>query len=91
MEIIRLSIDVTKIDKDRLYEGKNGAKYLNCAMIPTPDSKYGSTHMIIEDVSKEERAAGTKGNIIGNAKAPVIASSPAPTQAVSNNSEDVPF
>lgn len=61
-------IDVTKISKDRLFAGKNGAKYLDFVMIETPDNRYGDSHMICESISKEERAAGKKGAILGNAK-----------------------
>jgi hypothetical protein len=65
--IIRLKIDVTKIDKSRLFIAKSGAKYLDATCIPS-NGQYGDTHMIVEDVSKEEREAGKKGTIIGNAK-----------------------
>lgn len=64
---ILLKIDVTKIDKDRLYQGKKG-KYLDAILIPTPDSQYDQDFMICQSVSKEEREAGTRGPIIGNAK-----------------------
>lgn len=66
MEIINLKIDVTKVTKSRLYVGQKGT-YLNCALIPTPDSEYGD-YMIVEDVSKEEREKGVKGAILGNGK-----------------------
>lgn len=65
---ITLKIDVTKIDKSRLFEGKNGAKYLDCVLIETPNSKYGEDFMVCQSVSKEERASGTRGAILGNAK-----------------------
>jgi len=65
--IIRLKIDVTKIDKERLFQGQKGT-YLDAALIPTPDSKYGEDYMITQDVSREEREAGVKGAILGNAK-----------------------
>ena len=31
--IIKAKIDVTKIEKGRLFIGKNGAKYLDCTQI----------------------------------------------------------
>lgn len=64
--MIKLKIDVTKIRKDRLYKGSKGT-YLNAIMIETPNSDYGD-YMICEDVSKEERMQGKKGNILGNAQ-----------------------
>lgn len=63
---ITARIDVTKIDKARLYKGQKGT-YLDIVLIPTPNAKYDQTHMIVESVSKEEREQGIKGAIIGNA------------------------
>lgn len=63
-----VKIDVAKIDKSKLFEGKNGAKYLDVVLIDTPNDKYGNSHMVVQSVSKEEREAGVKGAILGNAK-----------------------
>lgn len=96
--IIYLKIDVTKIDKARLFQGKNGAQYLDAVLIPSQNSKYGDSHMIVQGVTKEEREAGKRGPIIGNAKTPERkqehtsppsrASTPAPREQLD---EDVPF
>ena len=59
-------IDVKKIDKARLYVGQKGI-YLDFVLIETPDSDFGD-YMIVQSISKEERLAGKKGEIIGNAK-----------------------
>jgi len=67
MGTIKIKIDVSKIDKNRLFKGKQGT-YLNAVLIETPTNQYGDSHMIVEDVSKEEREKGIKGNILGNAK-----------------------
>lgn len=64
--MITLKIDVTKIDKNRLYKGAKGT-YLNCTMIDTPNSEYGD-YMIVEETTKEERESGKKGTILGNGK-----------------------
>ena len=64
--MISLKIDVTKIDRDRLYKGQKGT-YLNCVLIETPNSEYGD-FMVIEDISFDERQAGKKGTILGNGK-----------------------
>jgi len=71
-------IDVTKIDKTKLFNGKPNkegkcAMYLDIALIETKRSDFGdwrddNTHMIVQSISKEERAAGKKGNILGNAQ-----------------------
>lgn len=66
--IIKLKIDVSKISKDRLFKGAKGT-YLDATLFleEEPD-EYGQNGMITQDVSKEEREAGTKGAILGNAK-----------------------
>lgn len=69
MSIIRISIDVTKIEKARLVEGKKGGKYLNCVLLgkDQPD-QYGNDFMIVQEVTQEERKQGVKGPILGNGK-----------------------
>ena len=59
-------IDVTKIDKEKLFIGKKGT-YLDFVIIDTPNSEYGNA-MIVESITKEEREAGKKGTILGNIK-----------------------
>lgn len=68
MKVITGSIDVTKIDKSRLFKGKKGT-YLNFTILmrDQPD-QYDNDGMVVESVTKEEREAGTKGNILGNVK-----------------------
>ena len=65
--MIVAKIDVTKIDKAKLFAGKNGAKYLDICLIDRADD-YGNSHMVVQSVSKEERAQGVRGAILGNAK-----------------------
>lgn len=66
--IIKGKIDVTKVTKDRLFQGKNGAKYLSITLLEVENDKYDNDFMIVEEVSKEERLKGIKGPILGNAK-----------------------
>ena len=68
MKILKLKIDVTKIDKTRLFQGQKGT-YLDATLFleDEPD-QYGNHGMITQDVSKEEREAGQKGPILGNGK-----------------------
>ena len=66
---VSLKIDVTKIDKARLFPGAKGT-YLDATVfidVDNPD-QYGNNGMITQSVSKEEREAGTKGAILGNSK-----------------------
>ena len=65
--IVRLKIDVTKVEKKRLFQGKT-ALYLDATVFLDDEAgQYGDNGMITQDVSKEEREAGTKGAILGNA------------------------
>tara|TARA_R110000823_G_scaffold293109_1_gene411915 strand:- start:278 stop:568 length:291 start_codon:yes stop_codon:yes gene_type:complete len=65
---VKLSIDVTKINKDLLHKGLKGT-YLNCTVfiVDEPD-QYGNNGMITQEVSKEAREAGQQGPILGNCK-----------------------
>ena len=66
---ISASIDVTKIDKSKLIDGKKGT-YLNITTFVNLDEKdqYDNNGMITQSVSQEEREAGTRGAILGNTK-----------------------
>lgn len=66
---VSLKIDVTKIEKARLFEGKSG-KYLDAIAFIDIDTKdqYGNNGMITQAVSKEEKQAGVNGPILGNAR-----------------------
>lgn len=65
-------IDVTKINKDWLFSAQSGAKYLDIAIRENKNGpgKFGDTHMIVQNPSKEARDANPelRGPIIGNAK-----------------------
>jgi len=66
---ISISIDVTKIDKTALYEGKTGKKYLSLMLkLRGEKDKYGFDGFIVQEISKERKQAGEKGPILGNAK-----------------------
>ena len=67
-ETIIATIDVTKIDKSKMFQGKKGT-YLDVVLIPTPGSPYGNDYMAVQGLTKAEREAGQRGEIIGNAKA----------------------
>lgn len=100
--MITVRIDVTKIDKARLFKGKKGI-YLDIVLVETPDDQYGNSHMVVQSVSKEERQQGVRGAILGNAKSWLSRrgngddegraqrSQPQPAPAFAGGDEDVPF
>ena len=66
---INLKIDVTKIDKAKMYQGAKGT-YLDATVFVDTDQqdKYGNNGMITQALPKDEREAGNKGAILGNCK-----------------------
>ncbi len=66
---VSLKIDVTKIDKTKLFKGQKGT-YLDITAFIDLDEEgqYGDNGMVVQSVSKEERDAGQKGAILGNVK-----------------------
>jgi hypothetical protein len=69
MQIISCSIDVTKIDKSKLIQGKNGAQYFNFDVVvkDAPD-QYGKDAAVQLSKTKEERQAKAQTVYIGNGK-----------------------
>ncbi len=66
---VSLKIDVSKIDKARLFKGQKGTYLDATVFIDTENvSQYGDNGMIAQSVSSEERQQGVKGNILGNCK-----------------------
>lgn len=65
--MISVTINVSKINKEYLYEGKQG-KYLNIVLFPTENDQYGNDWKAVQGLTKEQRAAGLKGPILGNGK-----------------------
>lgn len=66
---ISINIDVTKIDKARIVEGKKG-KYIDVTAFIDLDEQdeYGNNGMVTQNVTKDEREAKVRGPILGNAK-----------------------
>lgn len=68
-------IDVTKIDKSGLFDGKprqdgKKPKYMRLSIWAKPADKFGNTASVSQGFSKEERAAGKKMIFIGDLKSP---------------------
>ena len=79
--MINISIDVSKIDKSRITEGKNGAKYLNLTIDKLQTAgKFGETHTVYMRQSKEEYSAKEKKVYVGNGKEIVFGNKSTPQQ-----------
>jgi hypothetical protein len=102
---VSLKINVSMIERDRMFKGAKGTYLDATVFIDLADlDQYGNSGMITQDVSKDEKAQGVKGPILGNCKvfwseggqapqAPQQAPAPrAPAPApVDDFSEDIPF
>lgn len=67
--IIGIRIDLNKVDKSRLFTSARGALYLDATLFVNDEpDKFGQCGMIVQQVTKDERANGVKGNILGNGK-----------------------
>jgi hypothetical protein len=91
------NINVTKIDKTALYEGKNG-KYLSLVFFDNKEGpdQFGNDGFVTQDLGKERRMAGEKGPIIGNWKeVGTKGAAPAPARQESSvvefDQSDIPF
>lgn len=97
-----VKINVTRILKQHLFEGKAG-KYLDLVLMENKDGpdQYGNDGFVIQGVSREARERGEKGPIIGNwrtveRKAPELkrTSKPSPQPEPADGApedDDVPF
>jgi len=104
--ILKLKIAVDDIEKARLFTGSKHTYLDATVLLKDEDDQYGNSGMIVQDVTKEEREAGVRGAILGNAKwmgtdrpggapAPVSndpgAAYHAANAASNQGSEDIPF
>ena len=66
--IIKTSIDLTKIPKDKIYEGKKG-KYLPITITLNDEvDQFGNQGPVIVEQTKEEREAKVAKVYLGNVK-----------------------
>jgi hypothetical protein len=100
---INIKIDVTKIEKARLFKGEKGTYLELSTFIDTEDAdQYGNHGFISQSVSKEEREQGVKTPILGNSKVFFTGESNKPESSQGHGSnakegdpdideEDIPF
>ena len=68
-KIISASIDVTKIDKARLKDGKNGQKYYEISIVLNDEkNQWGQDVSIIQGQTEDERKSKSSKVYIGNGK-----------------------
>lgn len=70
MSNISIKIDLTKIDKSKIYNGKNGAKYITLDVMERRDGvdQYGNSHFVKQEQTRDERLSKVKPNYVGDGK-----------------------
>ena len=91
---ISIKLDVSKIDKARLFKGEKGTYLDLTTFIDTENpGKYGDHGFISQSVSKDERAAGVKTPILGNVKVFMVtdAEKASSAPATADFDDEIPF
>lgn len=104
--ILKIKINVLKISKPSMFVGQKGT-YLDVALFENAQGRdeFGNDGFAVQEVSKEQRLAGTKGEILGNWKyldepkktepsarpTPAPSPKPAPDPDLDAETDDIPF
>ena len=68
--MIKASLNLSKINKEKLFTSRKGHKWLNIVIWENDEpDKFGNTHSIQQSYSAEDRKAGIKAPYLGNGKA----------------------
>ena len=103
--IASISIDLSKLDKTKIVNGKNGQKYYNLNIgINDLSDNYGNNIQVTEPQSQEQRAAKEPRTFYGNGKVfwtdgkievakknEVTNPAPANSSASMSDNDDLPF
>ena len=67
---ISIKIDVTKIDKSKIFVTQDGKKYVDLTVFvdDSKEDRFGYHGMVTQSVTKEEKAQGIQAPILGNGK-----------------------
>ena len=66
--LIKGSINLNKLPKEKLIKGKNGTYYDFTISVNDETGEYGDNCSMFDSQTKEEREAKTPKNYVGNAK-----------------------
>jgi hypothetical protein len=92
---LSIKLDVTKIDKERLFEGAKGTYLDLTTFIDTAEQdQYENNGFVSQSTSAEEREQGLKTPILGNVKVFFTDGDVAPAnnaKAAAPIDEDIPF
>jgi len=93
--IIKASIRVDKLPKEKFIKGKDGAVYYNLTISVNDDTRYGNNVAIMDSQTKEEREAKAQKTYLGNGKVvwhnEIIKLAERQEEVVESNNDDLPF
>lgn len=97
-QLLSISIDVTKIKKERLYKGEKGTYLKLTVSVNDEADQFGNTVSAYEEQTKEERDAKAQKNYLGNGKVfwsnenkATAAASPTPANTHAPADDNLPF
>lgn len=67
--ILKLKIDVTKLDKNLFFKGKKGTYADLTAFVEDEEDQFGQFGRIVQDIPQERRENGERAPIVGNIRA----------------------
>jgi hypothetical protein len=98
---ITFSIDLSKIDKSKVIQGKKGTYYNVTAFVNDDVDQFGNNVAVATGLSKQERESGAKTQYLGNGRvvstdgritaAPMEKQGSAQPQAAPADDMDFPF
>ncbi len=93
--IIKASIRVDRLPKEKFIKGKDGAVYYNLTISVNDDTRYGNNVALMDSQTKEEREAKTQKTYLGNGKVvwtnDIIKLAERQETVVESNNDDLPF
>lgn len=97
--ILNAYIDLSKISKSDIKEGKNGGKFYNFQIFINDETKFGNNVSVAENQSQDDRTAKIPKTYVGNGKVVwtdgkiLIAEKPdaTPTPTPKENNSEMPF
>lgn len=91
MGLYKLNLDLSKIDKDKIFVGKKGKYYEVVVRIRDEEDQYGNIGFVKTSTTKEERDAGYEAAYLGNLKEINFDKKEAAPAPVKEVEDDLPF
>ena len=90
MALYELNLDLSKVDKDKIYIGKKGKYYKVVVRIKDEEDQFGNIGFVKTATTKEERESGYEAAYLGNLKK-IDFTKKEETPKVEEVEDDLPF